>query len=47
MDYSPIMLLDFYRLSEMLNNNEIDENVFCNLHNFLAEYIQHNMLVPG
>ena len=24
MDYSPIILLDFYRLSEMLRNNEID-----------------------
>lgn len=47
MDYTPIMIIDFGRLKEMLDNNEIDWHEFCNLHNFLAEYIMHNMLVPG
>lgn len=47
MDMTPIIILDFIKLEEMIDNQEIDPPAYCNLFNFLATYIQGNMQVPG
>jgi len=47
MDYSPIMVFDLKTMTELLNKNEIDNCNFQNIHNFFANYIIMNMLVPG
>ena len=46
-DLSPIIVLDIKELSGLIARNEIDAAGFCCLHNFLAHYVMHNMLVPG
>jgi hypothetical protein len=39
MDMTPIIVLDFIKLEEMIENNEIDPPTYCNLFNFLATYV--------
>ncbi len=46
-DYSPIMVFDLKTMAELLEKNEIDNCNFQNIHNFFANYIIMNMLVPG
>lgn len=46
-DLFPIIILDFKRLSEMLQKNEINEGIFCSLYNFISLYIINNMTLPG
>lgn len=46
-DQSPILIMDFGKLSELLNTGRLTPQLFCNLHNFYARYIQNNMLLPG
>ncbi len=46
-DLSPIIMLDIKQLSGLLTRKEIDPPGFCMLHNFIAHYVQNNMLVPG
>lgn len=46
-DLSPILILDWGRLAEFLKNKEIDDHIFTSLHNYFANYIMYNMLVPG
>lgn len=47
MDMTPIIILDFIKLEEMIDNNEIDPPTYCNLFAFTATYLQGNMQVPG
>lgn len=46
-DLSPILVLDFKLLGELLKKKQIDSNVFNNLHNFISHYAMNNMMVPG
>ena len=46
-DLSPILVLDWKKLAELLKNKEIDNFVFNNLHNFISHYVMNNMMVPG
>ena len=46
-DMSPIMILDFKRMAEMLEKEESDNKVFCQMHNFMSNYLTFNMLVTG
>ena len=46
-DLLPIIVLDWSRMGEFIKNGEICEKRFCQCHNFFANYILHNMLVPG
>lgn len=39
MDMTPIIILDFIKLEEMIDNGEIDPPAYCNLFNFLGTYI--------
>jgi hypothetical protein len=47
MDMSPILVLDFIKLAELLNKKLINDGNFCALHNFFASYIINNMTLPG
>jgi hypothetical protein len=47
MDQAPIIVLNFKALADMLKYKTIDPPTFLNLHNFYANYILNNMLVPG
>lgn len=47
MDGSPMLYLDLVKLQELLNKKLIDPDTFCSLHNYMAQYISLNMLVPG
>ena len=42
-----MIYLDLVKLQNLLNQKMIDPDTFCSLHNFMAGYISHNMLVPG
>lgn len=44
---SPIIVLDIKHLGTLLEKNEIDPPTFCNLNNFVCNYVMNNMLVPG
>ena len=44
---SPIMILDFKRLKELLANKETDDEIFCHLHNYIANYMYLNIMVKG
>lgn len=46
-DMSPILLFDIIKLQTLLDNQLIDPPTFCQLHAFCANYITHNMLLPG
>lgn len=46
-DQAPIIVLNFKALADMLKMKTIDPPTFLNLHNFYANYILNNMLVPG
>jgi hypothetical protein len=46
-EYSPIVVLDLIKLGELLKKKLIDDRIFCNLHNLIAQYIRYNMLIPG
>ena len=46
-DYTPILVMDFVLLGEMIDNHEITAAAFCSLHNFVARYIINNMFIPG
>ena len=46
-DLCPIIVIDFKLLADLLKTNEINNQSFCKLHNFFANYAMHNMFVPG
>ena len=46
-DMSPILVLDFIKLADLLNKKLINDGNFCSLHNFFGNYIVNNMMVPG
>ena len=46
-EYQPIMVIDMAVIGKLLAKKEIDPGSFCSLHNFFAQYITNNMLVPG
>jgi len=46
-DNTPIMVVDFGRIGEALNKNELSAGDYCQLNNILARYMQNNMMVPG
>ena len=46
-DHSPILVLDFIKLSELLKKKQITNQSFCALHNHYGQYIDRNMLIPG
>lgn len=46
-EYQPIIVIDMAIIGQLLAKKEIDPGSFCSLHNFFAQYITNNMLVPG
>jgi hypothetical protein len=40
MDNTPILVMDFIKLEEMIDKNEIDPESYCNLFAFMATYMQ-------
>ena len=46
-DFSPILVLDITNLAGLLKSGEMDPESFCVMHNFIAGYVQANMLTPG
>ena len=46
-EYHPILIVDFGVIGKLLAKKEIDPGSFCSLHNFYAQYMINNMLVPG
>jgi hypothetical protein len=46
-DQSPILIVNFGVLQDLLQKGIIDSANFCSLHNFFGLYMQYNMLVPG
>ena len=46
-DFQPIVILDFIKLEDLLTRKVITNFNFCSAHNFLATYIENNMLLPG
>jgi len=44
---SPIMIVDFAKMINLFNRKILTSSTFCNLYNFLANYILRNMMVPG
>jgi len=38
-DYSPILILNFGLISNLLKKGEVDPHRFCALHNFIAMYM--------
>ena len=46
-DYMPILHINLSNFAEMIHSKEIDNFVFCQLHNFFAQYMINQMLVPG
>lgn len=44
---SPIMIVDFAKMIDLINKKILDSATFCNLYHFLANYILRNMMVPG
>lgn len=47
MDHSPILVLNFAKLSDLLKRKQIYPENFCALHNLFARYMIKNMLIPG
>lgn len=45
MDNTPILIMDFVKLEEMIDNKEITPEIFCNLFAFNSTYLQQNMQV--
>jgi hypothetical protein len=39
MDMTPIVILDFIKLEEMIDSGEIDPPTYCNLFNFVGTYV--------
>lgn len=46
-DFSPIMVLDVSMIASLFASRSIDEDSFCQLHNFVANYCKNNMMVAG
>lgn len=46
-DLHPICILDIKNLAGLIERKEIDPESFGMLHNFMQNYMAHNMFVPG
>ena len=46
-DLGPLLICNMGVVGQMMEEGNMCCESFCNLHNFLAGYMQKNMLVPG
>lgn len=46
-DLTPLLVCNMAAVGELMDADDICAESFCNMHNFLAGYMEKNMLVPG